>query len=293
MSLLEQDKKEINSNESKKKLILTQEQKEKIEKKRLEALSRLQKTLLKKNNDSNKRCFNETIDDSSNLKINGNTNSNKNLNRTIKDFYSTNTQPSFKRFKTETDNSINENINNSQITLTHNNNNDDNNNNKMNDNMNKWKQSNIDDIYSNIHTNKPCNDLNSTNKDNNDTNQVLWNPPTIEDVFSQLSKSKFRSKFKLGTKEHDIVQKKRDLLKNHAFEIIKSRLGDANPKNDGKQTPMRGHPVFIAQHATGTCCRSCLRKWHGIQKGIALNNNHLTHIVNVIEHWINLKSKNI
>ncbi len=25
---------------------------------------------------------------------------------------------------------------------------------------------------------------------------------------------------------------------------------------------MKGHPVFVAQHATATCCRECIRKWH-------------------------------
>ena len=41
--------------------------------------------------------------------------------------------------------------------------------------------------------------------------------------------------------------------------------------NDGKQTPMRGHPVFIAQHATATCCRECIRKWHKMQPGKGLS----------------------
>ncbi|MGQ0680283.1 MAG: DUF4186 family protein [Actinomycetota bacterium] len=44
----------------------------------------------------------------------------------------------------------------------------------------------------------------------------------------------------------------------HAQELIASRLAPAEPRNDGKQTPYRGHPVFIAQHATATCCRTCL-----------------------------------
>ena len=43
--------------------------------------------------------------------------------------------------------------------------------------------------------------------------------------------------------------------------IIK-RIAPKEPLNDGKQTPMKGHPVFIAQHATATCCRECTRKWH-------------------------------
>lgn len=43
-------------------------------------------------------------------------------------------------------------------------------------------------------------------------------------------------------------------------------MAPKNIDNDGKQTPMRGHPVFIAQHATATCCRECLKKWHNIKK---------------------------
>src|SRR3546814_7102519 len=53
--------------------------------------------------------------------------------------------------------------------------------------------------------------------------------------------------------------------------IVEKRLAPAEPVNDGKQTPMRGHPVLIAQHATATCCRSCLAKWHGIPAGRLLD----------------------
>ena len=56
--------------------------------------------------------------------------------------------------------------------------------------------------------------------------------------------------------------------------------------NDGKQTPMRGHPVFIAQHATGTCCRGCLEKWHKISKDEELSSLQQDYIVKVIMTWI-------
>lgn len=49
---------------------------------------------------------------------------------------------------------------------------------------------------------------------------------------------------------------------------------------------MRGHPVFIAQHATATCCRKCLQKWHGIKKGKALNEKEVEFIVELIMGWI-------
>ena len=65
-----------------------------------------------------------------------------------------------------------------------------------------------------------------------------------------------------------------------------SRIAPDYPKNDGKQTPMRGHPVFIAQHATATCCRKCIQKWHGIEKGRALNDAEVQFIVALIMGWI-------
>ena len=85
-----------------------------------------------------------------------------------------------------------------------------------------------------------------------------------------------------------MVRTKKDVLENHAFDFVNKRLADAYPKNDGKQTPMRGHPVFIAQHATATCCRSCLSKWHYIPIGQALTNEQRIYMVEVILRWITL-----
>lgn len=68
--------------------------------------------------------------------------------------------------------------------------------------------------------------------------------------------------------------------------IIATRLAPAAPLNDGKQTPFRGHPVFVAQHATATCCRSCLAKWHGIAQGAALTDEEQAHVVAVIDRWL-------
>src|SRR3546814_4488449 len=64
--------------------------------------------------------------------------------------------------------------------------------------------------------------------------------------------------------------------------IVEKRLAPAEPVNDGKQTPMRGHPVLIAQHATATCCRSCLAKWHGIPAGRLLDAAEQRHVVEAI-----------
>jgi hypothetical protein len=102
---------------------------------------------------------------------------------------------------------------------------------------------------------------------------------TISQKLAFLKKSKFRSKFKLSQKDRSyIATKGLETIKDHAFQFINSRVAPDFPKNDGKQTPMRGHPVFIAQHATATCCRGCILKWHGIEKGRALNEKKVDYV---------------
>ena len=108
-----------------------------------------------------------------------------------------------------------------------------------------------------------------------------------DDLFQRLSKSKFRSKFHLRDKEKSyILEKGLDTIESHAKDFISKRIAPAQIPNDGKQTPMRGHPVFIAQHATATCCRGCIEKWHKIPKGVQLNSAQQKYLVSVIMEWI-------
>lgn len=114
-----------------------------------------------------------------------------------------------------------------------------------------------------------------------------------EDMLYRLSKSKFRSSFKLKTKDIDYINEKGfDTIKSHAYDFISKRLAPEVILNDGKQTPMRGHPVFIAQHATATCCRSCLYKWHKIKPDKELNYNEINYIVKLIMLWIIKQERN-
>ena len=104
---------------------------------------------------------------------------------------------------------------------------------------------------------------------------------------ANLVKSPFRSRFKL--KEKDLVyiaEKGFDTIALQATQIISSRLGPANPVNDGSQTPMKGHVVFIAQHATATCCRGCLYKWHKIPQNVELSEEQIDYVVTLIMKWI-------
>ncbi len=106
-------------------------------------------------------------------------------------------------------------------------------------------------------------------------------------VFQALAASPFRTKFKLNAKDRAYLHKKgSETVHRHAQDFVIQRLAPAEPKNDGKQTPMRGHPVFVAQHATATCCRSCLAKWHGVAKGKPLGDDEQAHVLAAIERWL-------
>lgn len=113
------------------------------------------------------------------------------------------------------------------------------------------------------------------------------NSSAINTVFQRLAHSSFRQRFHLGAKERQYCFiKGADTLDRHAADFIAGRLAAAEPKNDGKQTPMRGHPVFIAQHATATCCRGCLAKWHAIAPHQPLTQEQQHYILQVIHHWL-------
>ena len=114
----------------------------------------------------------------------------------------------------------------------------------------------------------------------------------INNKLDELSRSKFRSSFHLRKYMIKYIDDKGiDIVLKHAYDFINKNLKPADIPNDGKQTPMKGHPVFIARHATATCCRGCLEKWHGISKGKELNNNEVNYVVSLIMEWIRREYK--
>lgn len=114
----------------------------------------------------------------------------------------------------------------------------------------------------------------------------------IEELLNSLARSKFRGSFHLNQKMKESAKEKGLYkIKLDAIDIISKRVAPEKPYNDGKQTPMKQvHPVFIAQHATGCCCRGCLEKIHGIKKGHKLSDEEIDYVVNVIMLWIKRES---
>ena len=109
----------------------------------------------------------------------------------------------------------------------------------------------------------------------------------LDDLFAALAGSRFRRRFALGPKDRAYLEEKGlATVLDHARDLIGKRLAPAAPANDGRQTPFRGHPVFVAQHATATCCRGCLARWHGIAKGGELDAAEQAHVVAAIGRWL-------
>lgn len=103
----------------------------------------------------------------------------------------------------------------------------------------------------------------------------------------RLERSRFRSSIKLDYKDAEYYRRRgEDRVRLHARDFLRQRLAPARPDNDGKQTPWRGHPVFTAQHATATCCRKCLAKWHNIPPGRELTEDELNNIIDIIAFWL-------
>jgi hypothetical protein len=109
----------------------------------------------------------------------------------------------------------------------------------------------------------------------------------LDNLFASLAKAAFRQKFRLQGKDLEYFHNKGlDTILSHANDFITKRLAPAFPEKDGKQTPFRGHPVFVAQHATACCCRGCLEKWHQIPQGRPLDEKEMAYILSVLKRWL-------
>lgn len=109
----------------------------------------------------------------------------------------------------------------------------------------------------------------------------------LEKKLQKLGTSKFRSSFGLKKKDKEyIVEKGIETIESHCIDFVNQRLAVSPTPNDGKQTPMRGHPVFIAQHACACCCRGCLEKWHHIPKNREMTEKEKRFVVALLMYWI-------
>ncbi len=106
-------------------------------------------------------------------------------------------------------------------------------------------------------------------------------------AFARLAKSKFRSRFHLAESDRAYIESKgMETIRRHCEDFIRTRLAPSKPPNDRRQTPMRGHPVFVAQHACACCCRDCLAKWWNVARGVSISHDKQKAIIDFLMTWI-------
>jgi hypothetical protein len=109
----------------------------------------------------------------------------------------------------------------------------------------------------------------------------------IDERLDALARQRFRAGFHLSGRERALVHLRGlRTIRGHADDLIATRVAPANPPRDGKQTPYRNHPVFVAQHATATCCRGCLERNHQIPRAHELTADERRYVTDVIMRWI-------
>lgn len=110
---------------------------------------------------------------------------------------------------------------------------------------------------------------------------------TATDMYDEILHKLSQSRFRLSDKDRaHALEKGKETIRRHASEFIAKRIAPAEPVNDGRQTPMRGHPVFTAQHATACCCRQCIGKWHHFSPQGELSEAQQAYLVGLIMEWI-------
>ena len=110
---------------------------------------------------------------------------------------------------------------------------------------------------------------------------------TRDEAFAKLARSKFRSRFKLTAEDFAYVERVGiETVRRHAEDFVREKLAPAAPVKDGKQTPMRGHPVFKAMHGSAMCCRGCMEKWWKVRQGVPLTAIQQAKAVDFLMEWI-------
>ena len=110
---------------------------------------------------------------------------------------------------------------------------------------------------------------------------------TKDEAFARLARSKFRSRFQLTADDLAYIERVGlEAIRSHAEDFVRKKLGPANPVNDGKQTPMRGHPIFKAMHGSAMCCRGCMEKWWHVKRGIPLTDKQRAKAVDFLMAWV-------
>lgn len=117
-------------------------------------------------------------------------------------------------------------------------------------------------------------------------------------TFSALQTEFIRHDFFVNRKfDEKALAAARKKGKEGVFDSIRKRLEQsvsrASPFRDGTQTPFEENVVYYAQHATATCCRKCMRIWHGIELGAELTEEQTVYCEQLISEYLRQREDQI
>ena len=113
---------------------------------------------------------------------------------------------------------------------------------------------------------------------------LMWTQLMRSNKLALLKRSHFRRRFHLSTLDRAILDRKGiEQITLDAETFVRKHL--YYPQTPSR-VPYNGHPVFTAQHATATCCRECLFKWHRIPPFRNLTEPEVAFVVDLIVRWI-------
>jgi hypothetical protein len=87
-------------------------------------------------------------------------------------------------------------------------------------------------------------------------------------------------------------RKGRKKLLSDLPDFLRKHIGPPRDAFDGRRvpwpqrTPQRMNPYFYGQHATGTCCRTCLETWYGIPQDRKLSPKEIIFFTAVLTDYI-------
>ncbi len=88
------------------------------------------------------------------------------------------------------------------------------------------------------------------------------------------------------------IRKGRIALLDGTAVFVRKRVGPPKDAFDGRRvpwphkTPEKMNPYFNAQHATATCCRTCIETWYGIAPEQSLSNQAITFFAALINQFV-------
>ncbi|RZJ48871.1 MAG: DUF4186 family protein [Chryseobacterium sp.] len=107
---------------------------------------------------------------------------------------------------------------------------------------------------------------------------------TFEELQNELIRKVFWSMPIKDSDKQKALKKGIDAIKNDTIKRLTKYIGIPNPFRDGI-TPYEGNIIHYGQHATGSCCRTCIEFWHGIPKGRSLTANEVSYLSNLISAY--------